>query len=295
MHKLKILLAAFLTCIFTLSHVAFAGDGVAMPTPTPAPIVEPPSNFIHGFLQETIATKDYHYSHGINDGNFGPYMQTDLILFTNLYKGDGFINALNFNVFTWYNITSKNEGTTPNLKRWDEYDVNPNIDVVVLKNIDLSFYSLNFFSPNNAFATINNFEFQVTYNDTSLLGPFALHPSFVYQKELTNNGAIKSRGNLFEFNVTPGIQLIKGGNFPTNVDFPLSLGLGDDRFYGGPTFGYFAVSVVPTVKLAFIPKTYGEWQWTAALTFFQTNNPVAARNNGKNQQLVFTSGIGLNF
>jgi hypothetical protein len=81
MHKLKILLAALLTCIFTLSHVAFAGDGVAMPTPTPAPIVEPPSNFIHGFLQETIATKDYHYSHGINNGNFGPYMQTDLILF----------------------------------------------------------------------------------------------------------------------------------------------------------------------------------------------------------------------
>ena len=122
-----------------------------------------------------------------------------------------------------------------------------------------------------------------------------MHPSFVYQKELTNNSAIKSRGNLFEFNVTPGIQLIKGGNFPTKVDFPLSLGLGDDRFYGGPTFGYFAVSVVPTVKLAFIPKTYGEWQWTAALTFFQTNNPVAARNNGKNQQLVFTSGIGLSF
>ena len=81
MLKLKILLAAFLTCIFTLSHLAFAGDGVAMPTPTPAPIVEPPSNFIHGFLQETIATKDYHYSHGINNGNFGPYMQTDLILF----------------------------------------------------------------------------------------------------------------------------------------------------------------------------------------------------------------------
>ena len=71
--------------------------------------------------------------------------------------------------------------------------------------------------------------------------------------------------------------------------------IGDDRFYGGSTFGYFAVSVVPTVKLAFIPKRYGEWQWTAALTFFQTNNPVAARNNGKNQQLVFTSGIGLNF
>jgi hypothetical protein len=128
-----------------------------------------------------------------------------------------------------YNITSKNEGTTPNLKRWDEYDVNPEIDVMLLKNIDLSFYSLNFFSPNNAFATINNFEFQITYNDTSLLGPFALHPSFVYQKELTNNSAIKSRGNLFEFNVTPGIQLIKGGNFPTKVDFPLSLGLGDDR------------------------------------------------------------------
>jgi hypothetical protein len=29
------------------------------------------------------------------------------------------------------------------------------------------------------------------------------------------------------------------GMFPTKVDFPLSVGLGDDRFYGGPTFGYY--------------------------------------------------------
>jgi hypothetical protein len=82
----------------------------------------------------------------------------------------------------------------------------------------------------------------------------------------------------------------------TNVNFPSTdRVIGHDRFYGGSTFGYFAVSVVPTVKLAFIPNRYGDWQLTAALTFFQTNNPAAARNNGKNQQLVFTSGIGLNF
>jgi hypothetical protein len=48
------------------------------------------------------------------------------------------------------------------------------------------------------------------------------------------------------------------GMFPTKVDFPLSVGLGDHRFYGGPTFGYFAATITPTIGLGFIPKRYGE-------------------------------------
>lgn len=276
-------------------HVALAGDSVA--TATPTPIVAPPSDFfLHGYLGETIATKDYHYSHGINNGDLGPYYQTDVILFGNLYKGDGFINLLNLNVFTWYQITSHNQVPgSHNLRHWNEFDVNPQIDIGFWKNFDLAVSSLNFLSPNNAFGNVSEVEFQLTYDDTSILGLFALHPSFVYQKELVGNGAIKSRGSLFEFNVTPGIKLIKGGMFPTKVNFPLTVGLGDDRFYGGPTFGYFEATITPIVGLGFIPKRYGDWDWSAALTFASTNDKVAERNRGKNQQLVFTSSIGLTF
>jgi hypothetical protein len=297
MYILKHLLAPFLLCYLTLSHAAFAGESVATATPAPPPIVPPPSDFfLHGFLGETIATKDYHYSHGINNGDLGPYYQTDVILFGNLYKGDGFINSLNLNVFTWYQITSHNEVPGQhNLRHWNEFDINPQIDIAFLKNFDLQVTSLNFLSPNNEFGNISEVEFQIAYDDTSCLGPFALHPSFAYQKELVGNGAIESRGSLFEFIVTPGIKLIKGGMFPTKVDFPLSIGLGDDRFYGGPTFGYFAATVTPTIGLGFIPKKYGEWDLTAALSFFSTNDKVADRNHGKNQQLVFTSGIGMSF
>jgi len=297
MHKLKTLLAAFLTCSFTISDAAFAGEAVATATPTPVPIVAPPSDFfLHGYLGETIASKDYHYSHGINNGDLGPYYQTDVILFGNLYKGDGFINSVNLNVFTWYQITSHNEVPgSRNLRHWNEFDVNPQIDITFLKNFDLQVTSLNFLSPNNEFSNISEVEFQITYDDTSCLGPFALHPSFTYQKELVGNGAIESRGSLFEFILTPGIKLIKDGMFPTKVDFPLSVGLGDDRFYGGPTFGYFAATVTPTVGLGFIPKRYGEWDWTGAVSFFSTNDKVAERNRGKNQQFTFTTGIGLSF
>jgi hypothetical protein len=128
MLKIKTLLAAFLSCSFTMYHVALAGDSVA--TATPTPIVAPPSDFfLHGYLGETIATKDYHYSHGINNGDLGPYYQTDVILFGNLYKGDGFINLLNLNVFTWYQITSHNQVPgSHNLRHWNEFDVNPQID-----------------------------------------------------------------------------------------------------------------------------------------------------------------------
>jgi hypothetical protein len=83
--------------------------------------------------------------------------------------------------------------------------------------------------------------------------------------------------------------------FPTRVDFPLSIGLGNTQFYGGPAFGYFAATITPTVDLAFIPKRYGNWYWSSALSFFSTNDKVAAFNQGKNQQLVFTSTIGLTF
>ncbi len=296
MHILKTLLAAFLVCSFTLVSAAFAGEEAPAPMPTPVPITAPSDSFIHGLLQETIATKDYHYSHGINLGDRGPYWQTDMILFGNLYKGDGFINNVNLNLFTWYQITSHNEvPPSHNLRKFNEIDVNPELDITFLKNFDLGIYSLNFFSPNDSFPTVNEIEFQLTYDDSSLLGPFSLHPSFAYQHCYVGSGGIEPLGNLFEFILTPSVKLLQNSIVPTKVEFPVSVGLGDDRFYGGPTFGYFAATVTPTTSLKFIPSRYGDWFWTSALSFFSTNDKVAAYNRGKNQQVVFTSGVGFTF
>jgi hypothetical protein len=275
---------------------AFAGTEESSEPAIPPPALPAPESAIDGYVGETIVSKDYHFSHGINTGDRGPYYQTDLNLFVDLYKGDGFIDRVKLDVYTWYQITSHIEvPASHNLKHWNEFDANAALDITFAKNFTFTAQSLNFYSPNNEFRTIHEVEFALTYDDSWLLGPFALNPAFNYQKELIGNGAIKPNGSLFELLVFPCVQVVKTGLFPTKLTFPLALGLGDDRFFGGPTYGYFAGTLQADIGLGFIPQRFGSWASASTMTYYNTNDVVAERNRGKNNQLVFTTGINVSF
>ncbi|HEY0790997.1 MAG TPA: hypothetical protein VGD78_08020 [Chthoniobacterales bacterium] len=279
--------------LITSSAVLAGSQDIAVLSLAAPPAPESP---IHWYFGETVASKNYHYSHGINNGDNGPYFQTDLNLFATLYRGNGFINQVKFNVFTWYQVTSQNEvPASHDFRRWNEFDANASIDVTFAKNFTFTVQSLNFFSPNNAFHEIHEVELALSYDDSWLLGPFALHPAVNYQKDFIGNGAIKPYGNLFELLAFPSVQAVKGGPLPVKLTFPLALGLGDNRFFGGNTFGYVASTVQADIGLGFIPKRFGSWTSTSTMTYYETNDAVAARNNGKNHQLVFTTGLNVSF
>jgi hypothetical protein len=67
--------------------VAGTDDGKAA-APQPVITTNADESWIHAFVAETMASKNYHNSHGLNNGDKDPYYQSDLILFLTLYKGD---------------------------------------------------------------------------------------------------------------------------------------------------------------------------------------------------------------
>lgn len=87
---------------------------------------------------------------------------------------------------------------------------------------------------------------------------------------------------------------------PVTLTVPLTVGLGDSKFYGGDTYGYFSAGANLSVPLSFIPAGFGKWTASSGVTFYnQGTNAAAASapgiNNGDKTQWVFSGSIGMTF
>lgn len=112
--------------------------------------------------------------------------------------------------------------------------------------------------------TSEHLETKLSYNDTDLLGAFALHPYLLFWKELDNKATAAANFGVdssfyFEIGVAPSVTLGK-----LKLEAPLRAILPDDEFYG-ETFGgsstvaLWEAGLKATVPMDFMPKGYGFW------------------------------------
>jgi len=129
------------------------------------------------------------------------------------YKGDGFLNKATFGLGLWQSYTNPATlksiaGGNPNLNALNnqsllQQDITPSL-ALTFGNFTLteSYLFLNF--PNTAISLpggvrdAQGVSSKLSYNDTDLLGAFALHPSFTWVKEL--DGKIGSSANSYDGN-----------------------------------------------------------------------------------------------
>lgn len=245
--------------------------------------------FFRGILQE--------------DGGFIAQPYGDVTI--SLYEGEEGLNSVGATLGMWNSFhagASGGSGTTNNdPKIWYEADFYGGFTFGLFDKFETGVTYTAYTSPNTSFKTVQEIAFSLSFDDSDLLGPFALSPSVLLAVEVkgqADGGADK--GVYLALGVEPGLTLIESDKYPVTLSMPLTLGLSLSNYYEDGTgdddaFGYFDLGVKLGVPLAFIPADFGAWEAYAKADFLFLGDNLEAVNNGEAFQAIGTFGIALSY
>ncbi|MEO7167710.1 MAG: hypothetical protein ABI016_11820 [Chthoniobacterales bacterium] len=196
-------------------------------------------------------------------------------------------------------------GRRTSLSPWYEFDVSPGLSFTFGKKWKLTVSDYIYTSPGDYFDISHNLNLALTYDDSELLGAFALSPHIYFMTELDGHSGLAlkgdSLGQFYEFGIAPCHTFAEKATYPVAVTFPNAVGFGTNGFYG-QGFGFFSTGVSVSVPLAFIPEAYGSWSSSLTGQYFRlgtnsarfTDNPDNTATGRRNQAVISWS-IGTEF
>lgn len=257
---------------------AWAGNDKTVVAEPPAP----PSR-LHGLLN--IDVSDHYITpRGLNVENKGVIFQPLLLLFWNLYHNDStLVSDVTLTTGIWNSVhTEISPGADPG--HWNELDPIVGLTAVVAKDWKLDLFFTAFISETDAYQNSTNIDFKVSYDDTGLLGAFALHPSVEFFGELTDKATVAfapgkaDESFYFQFNINP--QYTFEDFFKIKVELPTYFSVVGDEFYqkfngspGGAGIGLFSTMFKVSAPLTFVPPQLGSWTIYGGVAYYYLNNP----------------------
>lgn len=246
---------------------------------------------------------------GVVYENQGSIIQPYFDLYFKIYEGEGFLNKVTLNLGTWGSFHSRHDTgfgpSTDTTRSWYEQDFTFGTSFTFAKNWTFTPSYYIFTSPNDAFATFQGLNAKLAYDDTDLLGAFALHPYIQILWELENKfGTGSDEGVNYEVGIAPSVPV-----GPVTLTFPITAGFGSHDFYQNEfgeneAYGWFSAGVNATYALPFIPECYGTWTLNAGYTYYNLGdgNDYAYSEkvggtirNGDDHEHVFQGGIMVAF
>lgn len=233
-----------------------------------------------------------------------PYLTLNL----SLYDGEGFLNNVTFSLPLWFsvhdiNIPVSNKSTNGS---WYEFDVSPGFSFTFAKHWTFTISDYIYTSPGGYFPVSHNLSLAFEFDDSDLLGAFALNPHFYFQQEIDNHAGLAFKngvpfspdapeGQYYEFGIAPSYTFAEKSTYPVTVTVPAAVGLGSSGFFG-QGFGFFATGADVSVPLAFIPSSYGTWTTTVGGRYYRLGSTSAFYTNFSDRdQGVFSWSIGAEF
>lgn len=242
-------------------------------------------------------------SRGVPQENQGVIAQPYFDLYFKLYEGSGALTKVTANLGAWSSIHShRNQGSAGggSVSSWYEFDYSVGL-TFQFGNFSVTPSFLSLLSPNDTFADNYNVNLALAYDDSELLGAFALHPHVTVMYELDGKAGTGPREGLYyEIGIAPSIKVGEG-----TLSFPINLGLGSDDFYGSvnngdDTYGYLSAGLALEYPLNFVPECLGAWAVKANATYWNLGDNAANSGNplvtdGDNDQFSFGGGIVVRF
>jgi hypothetical protein len=227
-----------------------------------------------------------------------------------LFESKTALTALGLTLGTWNSLhggptglRGSDESGVRDPELWYESDVYAKLSATLFEDLTAAVIYTAYMSPNDKFATVQEVAVGLGYNDSKLLGPFALNPSVLLAVEIDGQAdAGLDEGVYLQLGLAPGYTFNAGGAYPIALTFPLVLGLSLDDYYervgvGGDddTYGYLSAGVGLGVPLAFIPKSFGSWQARAGVTVLHLGDNLRSANGGDDVEIIGSFGIGFSY
>lgn len=297
--------------ILALPTLSFAGKEIVSKDKNPVEIVK--ESCITGDIGVNVVSQ--YISRGLIFENQGGIIEPYADLYFRIYKGDGFINKVSVNLGTWDSFHSRHtdageavgRGTggrdASSTRSWYESDFTAGIAVTFLKNFTITPSYYTFLSPNDGFNTFQGLNVNLAYDDTDLLGKFALHPHATVLFEFDNKaGNGTDEGIYYEVGIAPALPI---GETGLTFTLPITAGFGSNEFYAhNAGFGYFSTGVQASYALAFVPKCLGAWTVNGGATYYYLGSnslrsfnaePANDVRDSKNSEWVFSGGLAVSF
>jgi hypothetical protein len=215
-------------------------------------------------LSAGVEVVSSYFFRGIPQENQGAIVQPYVTPAVTIYKSaDGWLNEITLSVTSWNSIHSGPSGDVGDPQGWYESDAVGTVTAKVFGDWTVSLNYAAYLSPNGAYNTYQEIYVGLSYDDSKLLGKFALRPRAVLAVEIDDqadagNSAFESIGTnegvFLELGIAPQIDLVERSEGNVALAFPITLGLSLDDYYetadgDGETFGFVDVGAELVVPL----------------------------------------------
>ncbi len=231
--------------------------------------------------------------HGLVLENQGAILQPYANFYFKAYEGDGFINQVDLVLGVWNSFHS-NHPSTATTRSWYEFDFVAGVAINFAKNFTFSPSYVAYTSPGDYFSTAHVLQVRLAYNDSDLLGAFALNPYVMAEIELDGKaGNGDDEGVYYEVGISPGTTL-----GPVSVSFPIKAGFGSSDYYADNAgYGFFSAGVALEYPLP-LPECFGTWTANANATFYHfgdAGDEATTVKNSDDHAFVFGGGVRVEF
>ena len=194
------------------------------------------------------------------------------------------------------------EGPNTDPKMWYESDFYTKVGWTMFEDFSAGIIYTAYMSPNDFFSTTQELALGLGFNDSKLLGPFALNPSLLLAFEVKGQAdAGDHKGIYLQLGLAPSYTFNAESKYPLTLSIPLILGLSLDDYYefgtgSDSTFGYFQGGVGLAVPLAFLPASFGSWQIKTGVNVLHLNGKLRDVNKGRDStEIIGTVGIAFTY
>lgn len=156
-----------------------------------------------------------------------------------------------------------------------------------------------FLSPGDAFTTVEELQVAASYDDSAVLGAWALSPSALLVIETgdgTSDGLEK--GGYLQLGVEPGIDIEDGGVKGLRLSVPVVLGVSAWDYYedaqGDNFYGFTSVGVKASYALH-SSEQWGEASCYAACNLLHLGDLASTVNDDEETALVVSAGVAFSF
>jgi hypothetical protein len=265
--------------------------------------------FFRGILQE-------------DSGFIGqPYMNVGVSLYDD---PEGALSSIALNGGLWNSLHSEETGDTGGggPGAWYEADAYGGVNFGFLDQIEISTLYTAYMYPGGAADTVQEIALGLGWDDSDLLGAFALNPGVLFAWELDGTAFGTKRGAYVEFFMGPEFPITEG-DWAFSVGVPMRLGLSMDDYYectgaagtlqgsgncptsqvngsGGQgtnsnTFGFFDVGIRGDLALPFLHTDYGDWNLSSAVHFTSLGDSLQYQNSGDSWTFYGLFGLSMTY